>query len=238
MSSRDCTTSEASMKIYDITIPISSSLPTFPGDPQVRIEAASRIAQGDPANVSRITMSSHCGSHIDASRHYNDHGVSVDHLPLTLLVGKALVADLRGVTEIGEKTLARLPLAGVERLLIRTDNSTLWEQPGFCEEYAHLTKDGAAYLVKMKVHLVGIDYLSVEKFNGNGDVHRLLLGNGTIILEGLNLDGIEEGDYELICLPLKIKGGDGAPVRAILRSRGEVGQGADFDPHTSKWPLA
>lgn len=226
------------MKIYDITVPISPSLPTFPGDPQVRIDPVSRIAKGDPANVSRITMSSHAGSHVDASLHFNDHGISVDHLPLTLLVGNALVADLRGVMEIDAKALASLPLAGVERLLIRTDNSLLWDREGFCEEYAHLTKDGAEYLVKMKVRLLGIDYLSVERFGGNGEIHRCLLGNGTVILEGLNLDGIEEGDYELICLPLKIKGGDGAPVRAILRGRKPIGPVAEFDPHTSKWPLA
>ena len=225
------------MKIYDITVPISPSLPVFPGDPQVRIEPVARIAQGDPANVSRISMSSHCGSHIDVSLHYNDHWVSVDHLPITLLMGSALVADLRGVAEIDAKALARLPLTGVERLLLRTDNSLLWDREGFCEEYVHLTRDGAAFLVEKKIRLVGIDYLSIERFDGDGAVHRLLLGNGTVVLEGLNLDGIERGEYELICLPLKIKGGDGAPVRAILRSR-ELGEGSGFDPHTSKWPLA
>ena len=229
---------EAAMKIYDITIPISPSLPTFPGDPPARIEPVTRIARGDPANVSRITMSSHCGTHIDVSSHYNDHGVSVDHIPLTLLIGNALVADLRGVNEIGGKALARLPLAGVERLIVRTDNSRLWDREGFYEEYAHLTKEGAEFLLKTQVRLVGIDYLSIERFAGNGEVHRLLLGNGMVILEGLNLDGIAEDDYELICLPLKIRGGDGAPVRAVLRSRGTVPAGKDFDPHTSRWPLA
>lgn len=226
------------MKIYDITMPVSPSLPIFPGDPPVRIDPVSRIAKGDPANVSRLTMSSHCGSHIDVPRHYNDHGISVDHLPLTLLIGNALVADLRGVREIGGKALARLPLAGVERLLLRTGNSLLWNREGFYEDYAHLTREGAEYLLQAKVRLVGIDYLSIERFDGNGEVHRLLLGNGTVILEGLNLDGVEEGDYELVCLPLKIKGGDGAPVRAILRSSETIGPVSPFDPHTSKWPLA
>lgn len=226
------------MKIYDITIPISPSLPAFPGDPTVQIEPVTRIARGDPANVSRIAMSSHCGTHIDVSLHYNDHGVSVDHLPLTLLVGAAFVADLRGVTDIDGKVLSKLPLASVERLIVRTDNSQLWDRPGFYENYAHLTEDGADYLLKSHVRLVGIDYLSIERFNGNGGVHRKLLGNGMVILEGLNLDGIEEGSYELICLPLKIKGGDGAPARTILRSRGPVPADADFDPHTSRWPLA
>ncbi len=226
------------MKIYDITIPISPSLPVFPGDPPVLIEPVTRIGRGDPANVSRISMSSHCGTHIDVSLHCNDHGVSVDHIPLTLLIGKALVADLRGVMEIDGKALSRLPLSGVERLVIRTDNSLLWDREGFHEEYAHLTRDGAEFLLKTRVRLVGIDYLSIERFDGDGEVHRLLLGNGMVIIEGLNLEGIEEGDYELICLPLKIKGGDGAPARALLISREPAPAGADFDPHTSKWPLA
>ena len=226
------------MKIYDITIPIDSSLPVFPGDPPVRIEPVTRISHGDPANVSRIVMSSHCGTHLDVSRHYNDHGVSVDHIPLTLLIGSALVADLRGVRAIEGKHLSRLSLRDTERLIIRTDNSHLWDREGFHEDYAHLTKEGAEFLLKSRVRLVGIDYLSIERFEGDGDVHRLLLGNGMVILEGLNLEGVEEGHYELICLPLKIRGGDGAPARALLRSRGTIPADGDFDPHTSRWPLS
>jgi arylformamidase len=210
---------EATMKIYDISIPLSPDIPVFPGDPMFQIAPVTRIARGDTANVSRVTMSSHCGTHLDVPRHYNDHGVSVDHIPLTLLVGKALVTDLRGVARIDGTVLSRLHLDGVERLIIRTDNSRLWDRAGFHETYAHLTDDGAEFLLKTQVRLVGIDYLSIEEFAGNGEVHRLLLGNGMVILEGLNLDGIEEGTYELICLPLKIKGGDGAPVRAVLRKR-------------------
>jgi arylformamidase len=226
------------MKIYDISIPLSSDLPYFPGDPPVRIEAVTRIAHGDPANVSRLTMSTHSGTHIDVPRHYNDHGITVDHLPLTLLIGGAFVADLRGITEIGQKDLAKLPLAGVERLIIRTDNSHLWDRPGFFEDYASLTEKGAEFLLSTGVRLVGIDYLSIEQFRGDGTVHQLLLGNGMVILEGLNLDGIEQGSYELICLPLKIRGGDGGPARAVLRSRESVPEGTGFDPHTSRWPLA
>jgi arylformamidase len=183
-------------------------------------------------------MSSHCGTHIDVARHCNDHGISVDHIPLTLLVGPALVADLRGITEIDGTALARLPLNGMERLIIRTDNSGLWDREGFHEEYAHLTVDGAQYLLTTQIRLVGIDYLSIERFTGDGEVHRELLGNGMVILEGLNLEGIEAGHYELICLPMKIKGGDGAPARALLRSRGAAPATLDIDLHSSKWPLA
>ena len=226
------------MKIYDITITVSPALPVFPGDPPVQIDPVSRISRGDPANVSRITMSSHCGTHIDVARHCNDHGISVDHIPLTLLIGPSLVADLRGITEIDGAALARLPLTGMERLIIRTDNSVLWDRAGFYEEYAHLTADGAQFLLTTQVRLVGIDYLSIERFAGNGEVHRELLNNGMVILEGLNLEGIEAGHYELICLPMKIRGGDGAPARALLRSGEAAPAPMDFDPHSTKWPLA
>ena len=226
------------MKIYDITMPLSAELPVFPGDPPVSVEPVTRLARGDAANVSRISLATHSGTHIDVPRHYDDGGLTVDHLPLTLLVGNVLVVELHGVRQIGREELKRLPIKGEERLLLKTDNSSLWDQSGFHEEYAHLTEAGAAYLLEAGVRLVGIDYLSVERFDGGGEVHRLLLDNGTLILEGLNLDGVPTGHYELICLPLKIKDGDGAPVRAVLRSRASLTGGMEFDPHTSKWPLA
>ena len=117
--------------IYDISISISPSLPSFPGDPPVRIEPVASIATGNPANVSCITLSSHCGTHVDPPLHFSNEGMSVDRLPLALLIGPAVVADLRGVTQIGPDELARLPLAGVERLLLRTDNSLLWNRDEF-----------------------------------------------------------------------------------------------------------
>ena len=229
--------SEVTMKIYDISALISSDLPVYPGDPPVTIEPVTRISRGDAANVSRLAISTHCGTHLDVMRHYSDHGMAVDHVPLTLLVGKALVIELSGVREIGRRDLARFPVKGEERILLKTDNSLLWDRPGFHEEYAHLTEEGARYLLDEGVRLVGIDYLSIERFDGDGEVHRQLLGNGVVVLEGLNLDGVAAGHYELICLPLKIRDGDGAPVRAILRSHEGITP-PSFDPHTSRWPLS
>ena len=226
------------MKIYDITMPLSAELPTYQGDPPVRIEPVTRMERGDAANVSGISMSTHSGTHIDVPRHYSDSGLSVDRLPLDLLMGKALVVEMHGVTEIGRGELKRLPLKGEERLLFKTDNSALWGRKEFHEDYAHLTEEGAAYLLELGVQLVGIDYLSIERFYGRGEVHRLLLSRGAVILEGLNLEGVPPGGYELICLPLKIKDGDGAPARAVLRSREGAGTATEFDAHTSKWPLA
>ncbi len=226
------------MKIYDITVPLSRELPVYPGDPPLELVSVASLSRGADANVTRLTITTHSGTHIDSPSHVSSHGISVDHLPLTILLGRALVVEILGVKEIGRRELARLPLAGEERLLLKTGNSLLWNRPGFCEEYCHLTMEAAHYLSEVGIKLVGIDYLSIERLDGGGAIHRHLLGNGVIILEGVNLEGVPAGSYELICLPLKIKGGDGAPVRAVLRRREGVAASAEFDPHTSKWPLA
>ncbi len=226
------------MKIYDISIPLSGDVPIYPGDPPVIIEPALRVERGDGANVSRISLSTHSGTHIDAPRHIRDQGVSVDHLSLSLLAGRALVAEVGGTKKIGRRELERLPIKGEERLLLKTENSLLWSHPGFVEDYASLTEDGADYLVGIGIRLIGIDYLSIEPFEGDGAIHQKLLEHGIVILEGLNLNGVVRGIYELICLPIKIQGGDGAPARAILRQREEGPHHAEVDLHTTRWPLA
>jgi arylformamidase len=225
------------MKIHDITLAISAELPVYPGDPPVALESLARISAGGDTNLSRLSISTHCGTHLDAPFHYCDDGLTVDAVPLTLLIGEALVAELPDVMAIGRQQLAGLPLRGVKRLLLKTGNSALLAK-GFSRDYAHLTEDGARYLLEREIGLVGIDGLSIERFDGDGSVHRLLLGSGLVILEGLQLAGVVPGHYELICLPLKIKGGDGAPVRAILRAKEHLATAAEFDPHTSRWPLS
>ncbi|HEY5513605.1 MAG TPA: cyclase family protein [Geomonas sp.] len=224
------------MRIYDITMPLSAELPVYPGDFPVVVAPWTRIADGDSANVSRLTLCTHSGTHLDPPRHFSDQGLSVDDIPLGLLIGKALVLEILGVPAIGRRELERLPVKGVERLLLKTDNSELWKKSEFSPDFAALSVEGAGYLLEAGVKLVGVDYLSVESVEGDGEVHRTLLANGVLILEGLNLADVEPGEYELICLPLKIKDGDGAPVRALLR--GGAGAELSFDPHTTKWPLA
>jgi len=226
------------MRIYDITVPLSADTPVYPGDPAVAISPWTSIAAGDLANVSQLTLCSHSGTHLDAPRHFSDQGMPVDEIPPALLVGTARVVEVLGVKAIGRQDLHRLPVAGVERLLLKTDNSELWQEEGFKQNFAALTAEGVRYLLESGVKLVGVDYLSVESVDGDGEVHRLLLDNGVPILEGVNLAGVPPGEYELICLPMKIKGGDGAPVRALLRGEKAGGGANAFDPHTSKWPLA
>lgn len=226
------------MTIHDITVPLSPTLPVYPGDPSVTFEPVTRIARGDTANVTRITLTTHSGTHLDVPSHCRDGGATVDHLPLSLLLGKARVLDLRGTGAIGRRELARLPVRGEERVLLLTDNSLLWESPGFQDDFTHLTDDGAAYLIEAGVRLVGIDYLSIEGIASGITVHRMLLDAGVVILEGITLAEVEPGEYELICLPLKIAGGDGAPARAILRGAAPKAGEPPFDPHTTRWPVA
>lgn len=226
------------MTIYDITVPLSPDLPVYPGDPAIAFTPLTRVARGDTANVTHITMTTHSGTHLDVPSHCRDDGATVDHLPLSLLMGKARVLDIRGERAIGRRELSRLPVRGEERLLLRTDNSLFWESSDFQDDFAHLTEEGAAYLIEAGVRLVGIDYLSIEGIDSGITVHRRLLDAGCVIVEGLNLAGVEPGEYELICLPLKIAGGDGAPARAILRRREQSSGEPPFDPHTTRWPVA
>ncbi|MRR59301.1 MAG: cyclase family protein [Deltaproteobacteria bacterium] len=205
------------MHIFDISVPLAEGLPTWPGDPCLSREPVLQLEKGDGARVSRISLGDHSGTHLDAPAHMLENGATLDEIPLSLLMGRALVADLRGCAGIGLPELAGLPLAGEERLLLRTDNSALWANPQFCPDFIALTAEGAEYLVSKGVRLVGIDYLSIESFHGDGSVHRTLLGNGVVILEGLDLSRVSAGLYELVCLPLRISGGAGAPARAVLR---------------------
>lgn len=207
------------MRIYDITAPLSPSLPVYPGDPEVTITPVAQLQWGDVANVSRLVLSSHTGTHLDAPRHFFAEGLTIDGLDLHLLVGPARVCAFpHTTTHLTADDLRPLGLAGTPRLLLKTSNSALWEKPGFQAHYVALTESAAHLLVEMGVRLVGIDYLSIDAFERQDfPVHRTLLGAGVLILEGLDLRTVPPGDYELLALPLLLQHGDGAPVRAILR---------------------
>lgn len=208
------------MKIYDISATVSEALPTWPGDPAVSIRLASSMAQGDEANVTQLSLGAHTGTHIDAPFHFEPDGIGVDALPLDILIGPCRVFDLTGAWEpIGRNALARCDFRGVSRALFKTTNSDFWAQDQFQKSFIGLLPEGAAFLVDRGVRLVGIDYLSIEPFQSPGHpTHHILLRNGVVILEGLNLKEVPPGDYELIALPIKVKGADGAPVRAVLRA--------------------
>ncbi len=210
------------MKIYDVTVPISENVPIYEGDPLVKIENVRRIADGHGANVSNLCFGAHTGTHVDAPNHFIDGSRRVEDLEVEKLVGPCLVVELDlSVTAIEPKHLPALER--VERILFKTRNSAFWNEPerGFRTDFTFMTPETARVLADKQVKLVGIDYLSVERF-GSEDfaTHRILLEKEIVILEGVDLRGVPPGDYELICLPLKYIGGtgDGAPARTILRS--------------------
>jgi arylformamidase len=207
------------MRIYDITVPLSSALPVYPGDPEVTITPLAQLQWGDAANVSRLVLSSHTGTHLDAPRHFFAEGLAIDSLDLHVLMGPARVCAFPQVTtHLTADDLRPLGLAGTKRLLLQTPNAALWQKMGFQTNYVALTESAAYLLVEMGVQLVGIDYLSVDAFERQDfPVHRILLRAGVLILEGLDLRAVPPGDYELLALPLLLQHGDGAPVRAILR---------------------
>jgi arylformamidase len=205
-------------RIYDISVPIRSGGLVYPGNPDVEITLQQAVARGAGANVSVIRFGSHTGTHADAARHFFDDGQPVDQIPLERLIGPALLLDFADdVRAVGAAELRAQNLKGHKRILLRTRNSALLSQRDFVRDYTYLAPDGAEYLVDNAVEVVGIDYLSIEQFHsGHHRTHRTLLAKSVVILEGLDLSAPPPGEYQLICLPLRIEGCDGAPARAVL----------------------
>jgi arylformamidase len=206
----------------DVSVPVRAGMIVYGGDPEVRIEPATAIAGGDLANVSRMELGSHTGTHVDAPRHFIDGAAGADELPPDALVGPAVVADARGIPgDIDAAALASLGLPrGTERVLLRTHDGELWDRGRFTRDFAGVAADAAEELVAMGVRLVGIDYLSIAPSDDPAPTHRTLLEAGVVILEGLDLRAAPAGRYELVCLPLRLEGGDGAPARALVRPLG------------------
>jgi len=206
------------MKLIDVSVPIDAKLPNYPGNTPFTLEPIKRIARGDSSNVSSLHMSVHAGTHVDAPRHFFDEGPGADAIPLDMLFGRTRVIEVRPRKGIGPDELSAVDLSEDVRVLIKTANSRLWGAPEFHEDYVGLTEAGAQYVVDHGIKLVGVDYLSVEEFRKPGaPAHHVLLGGGTIVIEGLNLRDVEPGIYEMFCLPLRLVGADGAPARVVLR---------------------
>ena len=212
------------MRIYDVSVPISAAMPVYPGDPGVEIKQWAAIADGDAANVSLLHFGAHTGTHVDAPAHFIEGASKVDAMPLDALVGTARVITMPNEVEaISASHLSAQSIEGATRIIFKTRNSAFWSDTtvGFRQDFTYIAPDAARALVGSGVRLVGMDYLSVEKFQTERhETHEILLSNGVVIVEGLDLREVAAGDYELICLPLKIAGGtgDGAPARAILRT--------------------
>jgi arylformamidase len=206
------------MKLIDVSVPLDAQLPTYPHNTPYSLEPIKRISRGDSSNVSTLHMSAHTGTHVDAPRHFFDEAPGTEALPLELLIGRARVIDVNSRAGVAAKDLAAIDLSDDIRVLIKTSNSRLWGDPEFHEDFVGVLESGAKYLVEHGIKVVGVDYLSVEKFHNPGaPAHHILLGGGTIVIEGLDLRGVEAGVYEMFCLPLRVVGSDGAPARVVLR---------------------
>jgi arylformamidase len=208
------------MIIHDISLPISPSLPVWPGDPAIVLEQVSSMDAGAHDNVSRLSCSVHTGTHVDAPHHFlNDHR-TVESLPLDILVGPARLVQISEDVDVVSAAIlekAGIP-SGTERLLLKTRNSQLWEreEKNFLTGFVGISADGADWLVQHQMKLIGVDYLSVAPYKQSIPTHRTLLGVGMVIVEGLDLSAVQPGAYQLYCLPIKLVGSDGAPARAIL----------------------
>jgi arylformamidase len=212
------------MQTYDVSVPLSAATPTYPGDPGIQITRWLRLANGDAANVSLINFGLHSGTHVDAPAHFIEGGAKVDSLSLESLLGEVEVIEVgNDVGIIDKHFVADNCASGSQRILFKTRNSAFWNETDqrFHEDYVAIEPEAARWLVDAGVRLVGIDYLSVEKFGSEGfQTHLAFLSRGVVIIEGLDLRAVPGGTYELLCLPLRIAGGsgDGAPARVILRT--------------------
>ena len=207
--------------LIDISLSVTARSVVWPGAPRPEIVRRLSMDRGDSVNDSNLFMNVHTGTHIDAPLHHLPDGSGTDGVGLDLMVGEVAVLDLTGAEAIDVSELERVwpDSPGPTRILLKTRNSTYWADgtDGFVRDYVALTPDTSDWLIDRGVVLVGIDYLSVQRFDDPPDIHKTLLGAGVVLLEGLDLGAVAAGRYELLCLPLKLADSDGAPARAILR---------------------
>jgi arylformamidase len=204
------------MEIYDISQVLCEGMAVWPGDPEYRIRRSMAIRDGGSVNVSAIRMSGHTGTHIDAPLHLSDSGNDIAGVPIDRCIGPVRIFSVSVRECIGAADISALNWKGVQRALFKTCPSA--PPDGFDKKFIYFKEDAAEFLIQKEVALVGIDSPSVDEFGSvSMPFHRALLDHGAVILEGIRLENVSPGDYELICLPLKMAGLDGSPVRAILR---------------------
>lgn len=204
------------MKVFDISIPFSSTTPTWKNEQSFQRELVKTIAVNG-ANVSKLTLGSHSGTHIDAPFHFLPSGKTIEKINLAALIGPCRVIQFDyGKDEITKDELAAFQIQKGERILIGANGRRLYASH-YDPQFTPLSPGAAHLLASVPVQLLGLDYLSVERSGNPGHpVHTSLLTYGVIILEGIDLSEVDPGNYYLVCLPLKIASGDGAPARAIL----------------------
>lgn len=203
----------------DVSVPLYTGMVHWPDNPPVQIERDLDIGRGDICNVMKFAFGAHTGTHMDAPVHWIDGAPGIDTMPLDATLGRARVLEISDPISVKPAELEPFNLQAGERILLKTRNSArVWASNAFVEDFVYISADAARYLAERRVRTVGVDYLSVGGYTVDGpETHRALLTAGIWIIEGLNLSQVTPGNYELICLPIKIRGGDGAPSRALLR---------------------
>ncbi len=209
-------------RIFDISLPLSPELLVWPGDPPVDVTKTAAFSAGDAYEMSLLRMTTHSGTHIDPPAHFLPGGKTVDAIDPVRCLGPVLVVALPGRRDIEPEDLQAYNWSRFKRVLFKTQNSRRGYTEPFEENFTALSEAAARFLVKKGVVLVGIDYLSIERETRGFPVHHILLGNDVVILEGITLASVPPGVYDLACLPLKIKNGDGGPARAILLQNGSL----------------
>ncbi len=205
--------------IIDITLPLHSALPVWPGDPLPVIEQTHQQANGQLYNSTRWNCSLHWGTHIDAPYHLVENGWRIDQIPLDILLGRVQVVDVQEAPVITPAVLEKCRLKPLPRIIFKTRNSAFWgENPlRFHTDFTALSAEAAEILIQLGVKLVGIDYLSLDLFAAKDlPVHQILYRKNVIGVEGLDLRDVAPGYYHLICLPLRVANADGAPARVLL----------------------
>jgi len=203
----------------DISVTLRSGMVHWPSDPAVSIKQTRDMDRGDQLNLTKLDMGAHTGTHMDAPRHFVQGKPAIDAMPLEVAIGSARVIEIKDPVSVRVEELHPHDIHEGERILFKTKNSgNCWAEKGFSENFVYISKEAALYLVERRIQLVGIDYLSVGGYQVDGaEIHRILLGKEIWIIEGLDLNKAQPGRYDLICLPLKIGGGDGAPARAVIK---------------------
>ncbi len=197
-----------------VSVSLHSGMVHWPDDPPVRIERMLEIERGDVANVSKISMGAHTGTHMDAPLHFVREGKGLDEMPLEATIGRARVIEIHDPESVKPDELRPHGIRSGERILFKTRNSTRrWYEEAFIEDFVYVSQEAARYLAAHEVQTIGIDYLSVGGFLKDGvETHQALLEAGIWVIEGLDLSEVEPGEYELVCLPIKVERGDGAPA--------------------------
>lgn len=203
----------------DVSVPLRDGMIHWPGDPECHIKRVVSMDEGAVCNLTHLSLSAHTGTHMDAPRHFVADGSTMEQMPLEAVIGRCRVFEFDCEDQITADDLKKIKLMPGQRVLFKTRNSTFsWGLKEFDKHFVSIRQDAAQYLVEQKVMTVGVDYLSIGGYEKDGvATHQIMLGAGMWVIEGLNLADIKPGYYELICLPLKIEGADGAPCRVVLR---------------------